>query len=45
MENEIKKVLIIIDSEEKYFKGDALTSPVQQAILYLKELEKDFFDE
>lgn len=45
MDDEIKEVVVCISGKEKTFKGDELTSPVQQAILYLKELEKGFFDE
>ena len=45
MDEQITKVVVMIPGKDKIFKGDALTSAVQQAILYLKELEKDFFDE
>ena len=45
MGEQIEKVLISVAGEDKVFEGDELTSAVQQAILYLKKLEKDFFDE
>lgn len=45
MSEPIEKVLVSIPGKDKVFKGDELTSAVQQAILYLKELEKDIFDE
>ena len=45
MANIIKKVKVEVDGKVNTFKGDDLTSPVQQAILYLKSLEKELFDE
>ena len=33
------------DSSSEVFLGDALTSPEQQAIEFLKSIEKDAFDE
>jgi len=45
MSEVIGKVLVSIPGKDKTFNGDELTSAVQQAILYLKELEKGFFDE
>ena len=38
-------VEIKINGEVKVFKGDELTCPVQQAILFLKEQERDYLDE
>ncbi len=38
-------VEIKINGEVKVFKGDDLTCPVQQAILFLKEQERDYLDE
>lgn len=45
MNEPITKVFVSIPGKCTTFKGDELTSAVQQAILYLKELEKGFFDE
>lgn len=45
MNEQIAKVLISIPGKDKAFEGDELTSAVQQAILYLRALEKDPFDE
>lgn len=45
MKNEIKKILIGVHGKDKTFTGDELTSAIQQAILYLKELERHQFDE
>ncbi len=44
MKEQISEVIVTIPGKYKTFEGDELTSPVQQAILYLKKLEKDFFD-
>lgn len=40
-------MIILTDSggETHEFKGDDLTSPEQQAIIFLKEVDKDAFDE
>ena len=34
-------VTVTIKGVEHYFNGDDLTSPEQEAILFLKELDKD----
>ena len=37
-------VTVTIKGVEHYFNGDDLTSPEQQAILFLKELDKEKAD-
>ncbi len=41
----IRTVTVIIKGVPHYFSGDDLTSAEQQAILFLKSIEKDAFDE
>ena len=36
-------ITITIKGVPHYFNGDELTSPEQQAILFLKEIDKDAF--
>ena len=38
-------ITVIIKGFAYYFHGDELTSPEQQAILFLRDQEKDSFDE
>ena len=38
-------VTVTVKGVPFYFDGDELTSPEQQAILFLKEIDKDAFDE
>lgn len=38
-------ITIIIKGVPHYFNGDELTSPEQQAILFLREIEKDALDD
>ena len=38
-------ITIIIKGVPHYFNGDELTSPEQEAILFLREIEKDALDE
>lgn len=37
MKNEM--VIVIVNGKPHHFKGDELTSPEQQAILFLKEID------
>ena len=36
-------IVITVKGVKHYFNGDELTSPEQQAILFLKEIDKDIF--
>ena len=38
-------ITIIVKGVKYFFNGDALTSPEQEAILFLKSIDKDAFDE
>ena len=38
-------VTVIVKGVPHYFSGDELTSPEQQAILFLQSIDKDAFDE
>ena len=43
MDSEI--ITVTVKGVKHYFNGDELTSPGQQAILFLRQIEKDAFDE
>ena len=36
-------IVITVKGVKHYFNGDELTSPEQQAILFLKEIDKEIF--
>ena len=38
-------IIITVKGVPHYFNGDELTSPEQEAILFLREIEKDALDE
>ena len=37
-------IIITVKGEPYYFNGDELTSPEQEAILFLRKIEKDALD-